>query len=97
MYRAKGLRPVQGCVFEDADDARACGSGIIAQMPALHMPRQTASADVICLLDSEQDNPTGSEPARQAAPQVLRAQKHSRSTLAPVQPKLPLSPPRNSR
>ena len=99
VYRAKGLRPVQGFVFEDVGDASAPGSEAIAQLPALNITHQTAaaSADVICLSDSDQDPLTGSEPARQAAPQILRAREPSRSTMVPVQPKSPLSAPCNSR
>ena len=65
----------------------ASGSRVIAHAPALIGPHQTgkASADSICLSDSEQDPPAGSEAARHSAPQDPRARKlPCKDVLAPA-------------
>ena len=89
----KGLWSTQGHVFEDA---AIPGSRVPAPQPAPPTldhpgPHQTtpATADVICLTDSDPEAPAGSEPAGQSAAQALRAQKHPRSRQVPAQPKAP--------
>ena len=108
MYRENRLRPVQGCLFEDAGGASASESGVFvpaaaptaAPAPAAAVAvavekheTVAASAGVISLSDSDQDAPAASEGAVQSPPQSLKACKHPRSKQVPMQPKTPLSLP----
>lgn len=97
MCRVKGLRPVQGCLFEDAGLANASESGVLAPAAPAAAPIErhetaAASAGVICLSDSDQDAPAACGGVVQSSPQSLQACKHPRSKQVSMQPKAPLSP-----